>query len=327
MYQKSKILLDCTSAAIVYLVVLLIMPLSSILFPHLEEGTVDVFLNAAITILIGTAFLGLFIYLIAKGKAARPSSSIWLFIFFIITIFFLMEVDITKNRLHFLGYGILCVFLFRALRHTIGTQMLYLYSSLFTMLFAIIDEALQLSGWGGRSFELKDIGIDWLSTLVTLSLIALVIRPKLEAVDIRLRRYAAQSDRIDKFVEEYTANLSKTDPDKLAEQICIAFKKKTGVTGGHVHFRYKGRKDSIALICDNLRLEDIIAKNKHCKSGECLVWGDSEFRRFSPKDAFLNLLSEIETIEIDHPLLKNKWTSFNEFQAWLNEIPDHLAPA
>jgi VanZ family protein len=155
----------------------------------LNEDAVDNILNPIINILIGLVFVSLLVYLMKKGRQASILSYIWLVVFFIITTYFLMRVEITRDRLHFLGYGILSLFLYRALRHNFGTEMLYIWSGSFIMLFGVLDETLQLSGLGGRNFELKDIGIDWLSGLIGQAIIAFVVRPKLEAVDIKIRRY------------------------------------------------------------------------------------------------------------------------------------------
>lgn len=172
----------------IYLLVLLIIPVSDKLFPNLNENTVDFILNRIINVLVITIFLCLLIYLLKNGNQSKASSYIWLAIFFVVCTYFLTQVGFTKDRLHFLGYGILSLFLYLALRHKIGTQMLYAWSVFLIMLFAILDEALQLSNVGGRGFEIKDIATDSFSGLTAQLLIALVIRPKLEKADIRIRR-------------------------------------------------------------------------------------------------------------------------------------------
>ena len=203
MYQKTKIALDWIAAISIYSLVLLIIPISNLFLGHLNEEAAAAILNTIINILISLVFLVLFVYLIKKGDKARAASYIWLITLFIITVFFLMRVQAASDRLHFLGYGILSLFLYRALRHNIGTQMLYVWSIFLIITFAVLDEFLQISGLGGRSFEFKDILIDSLSSLVGQCIIALVIRPKLETVDIKIRGYMKGLEKIKIFRERH----------------------------------------------------------------------------------------------------------------------------
>ncbi len=189
MYQRGRLILDWIVTVTVYLLVLLIIPISDKFIPNLNENTIDVALNLIINVLIIAIFACLLIYLLKRGKQAGISSYIWLAVFFIISIYFLAQVEFTKDRLHFLGYGLLSLLLYLALRHNIGTQMLYVWSTFIIILFAILDEALQLFEVGGRSFEIKDIVIDSLSGLSGQLLIALVVKPKLERINIKIHRY------------------------------------------------------------------------------------------------------------------------------------------
>lgn len=319
MNQKHKIIIDWAIVLSLYFLVLLIIPFSHKFLPNLGEDTVNIILNRIIDVLIAVVFIGLLSYLIIKKKSSSLRSYIWFFIFFIITTYFLDKVGITKERLHFLGYGILSLFLYRALRHNIATQLLYLWSSLIVMLFAFFDEVFQMSGLGGRGFELKDIGIDWLSALLGQLLIALVVRPKLETVNIKLRHYMHNLERARIFTKGHLAKYRahSVDIDNLAKDICLAFRKVTGHNSGHVYFKFKGQKHYLVLVCYNERVQQIVAKDKECQKGECIDWDNSEFANFSPKAAFLELFYKINTIIIDEPLIQREWHSFDEFQDWL----------
>lgn len=203
MYQRTRIILDCIAAIAVYSLVLLIIPVSDKFLAHLNEDTVDAVLNLVINTLIGLVFIFLLFFLIRRGRRGSLSSYTWLLFFLFASVFFLAQVQVTRDRLHFLGYGILSLFLYRALKHYIGTQMLYVWSSLFIMVFALLDETLQMSGLGGRSFSWQDVGIDCLSSLIGQCVIARVIRPKLESVNIRLRRYAKGLKEIKAFAQKH----------------------------------------------------------------------------------------------------------------------------
>jgi lysylphosphatidylglycerol synthetase-like protein (DUF2156 family) len=193
MYQKTRIILDWVIAITIYTLTLLVIPISNKLFTQLNVTPAAPFLNSIINAVITAVFIGLLIFLILEGSKSTLSSYIWLVILFIISIYFLMRVGFTKDRLHFLGYGILSLFLYRAIRHNI------IWSCLIIMFFAILDETLQLFGLGGRTFEIKDIGIDWLSGLVGQFIVALVIKPKLETVDIKIRGYIKNLKKIQIF--------------------------------------------------------------------------------------------------------------------------------
>lgn len=127
------------------------------------------------------------------------SSYVWLMIFFIITVSLLFKVEITRERLHFVGYGIISLVLYRALRHKIGTKILYVWISVIIMVFAILDEILQGLVGMGSSFGLKDIGLDWLSGLLAQFLIVFVARPKLKDIDIKIRKGADKLERTKNF--------------------------------------------------------------------------------------------------------------------------------
>ena len=319
MYNKSKIFIDGAIAILAYLLTMASMPFAGSVFPKLEDNMADPFLNKAISLSIGLVFLGVLIYLMARKKEIRAASYLWFFAFLAISILLLTQVRITKDRIHLFMYFVLCVLIYRTLRHAVGTNMLYAYSAASAMIFGVLDETMQLSGWGGRSFEFKDIGFDCAGAMLAVSFIALVIRPKLEAAEISIRRRESEPEKINAFVKKHAAERVRSNPQKFAEQICLVFKKKTSRTGGHVHFKYKGKKDSIILICDNLSIEDILAKNEHCAEGRFISWSTSDFSRFSPKTAFLAMLDRIEFIEIDDPSIQKSWSGLAEFQNWLNE--------
>ncbi|MFH1201702.1 MAG: VanZ family protein [Candidatus Omnitrophota bacterium] len=318
MYQRTRIILDWAVVLIEYSLILLIIPISDKLLLGLNQNSVNALLNLIINIIIGLVYISLLAYLIKRGKASTVGSYAWLAFFFIISVYFLMKVQITTDRFHFLGYGILTLFLYRALRHNIGTKMLYVWSAIFVMIFAILDESLQLIGLGGRAFELKDIGTDWLSSLIGQGIIALVVRPQLETIDIKIRSYTKALKKAKVFSALRAQEAGGINLDRLTGQVCLAFKKFTGRDSGHVHFMYEGKSDHLIFVCAAGKLENIIAKGRNCKKGEYLSWGHSEFNSLSAKEAFFKNLPKARKIVIDHPSLRKSWDSFNEFQNWLN---------
>jgi VanZ family protein len=187
MYQDSKKIFDW---AVVVSLAFLMLPSNAALnlfFSFLGEDTVYVSINLAIDILVTAIFLSLLFFLINNRLRVKFSAYIFLAFFFLISVYFLSRVQISRDRLHFLSYGILSLLLFRALRHSIATQMLYVWSLLVLFLFAVFDEVGQIFV-AGRTFTLRDILIDCFSGLTGQLLIALVVRPDLQTVHIRLRR-------------------------------------------------------------------------------------------------------------------------------------------
>lgn len=318
MYRKERVVVDWAVVLCVYCLILLIIPISDKLLAYLNQDIVNTILNLAVNILIGLVYLCLLVYLVKRKRKSGALSYALLTVFFIISEYFLMQVKVSTDKLHFLGYGILSIFLYRALRHITGTNFLYVWSALYIMLLAILDEVLQIFGLGGRFFEFKDIGIDWLSGLIGQALIAGVLRPKLETADINIHRYIKGLERIEDFVTAHILRLERFNLDIFAKQICSAFRIKTGHSCGHVHFIYKGKRDHLIMFCAEQRLEKIIAKGGDCRKGEYVTWENSEFSHHPPQQAFLEMLPQIQRIIIDHPYMRKSWSSFAKFQSWLN---------
>ncbi len=189
MYKKTRVILDWSIAISFYLATLLIIPLSNYFLPNLEGTTVDTSWNSSINVIIAVVFIILLSVLVSKGKNTQVSSYVSLAAVIGLSIFFLAYVQTSRDRLHFLGYGILSLLLWRALRHSISTYMLYFWTLLAVMIFACLDELLQLSGIGGRNFSFRDIGTDWFSAFLAQLLIALVLRPKLDVAQVKINYY------------------------------------------------------------------------------------------------------------------------------------------
>ena len=121
-----------------------------------------------------------------------------------LSFYFLMNVEMSHDRLHFFGYGILSLLLWRALRHSIATYMLYFWTLLAVMIFACLDELCQFSGVGGRTFSFTDIKTDWFSAFLAQLLIVLVLRPKLEVVQVKINHYIKKLSQSRDFQSRFT---------------------------------------------------------------------------------------------------------------------------
>lgn len=204
MYQKGRTVFDWAITITVYVLVLLVIPITDRLIPNMDTKEISIILDWIINMSIIAIFVCLFIYLLKKGKQTEGTSYVWLVFFFIISLYSLAHIESTKDRLHLLGYGMLSVLLYLALRHHIATYMLYAWSAFLIIIFAILDESLQQFGVGGRGFEFKDIVTDSLSGAGGQLLIALVVRPKLEKIDIKMYRYMKALKRQNDFQKFHT---------------------------------------------------------------------------------------------------------------------------
>ncbi|MEA3490021.1 MAG: VanZ family protein [Candidatus Omnitrophota bacterium] len=202
MRYRSKIIVDWTIASVFFALVLLTLFLPGRLKLYSIAHDADFVIKVLMWVLFGSTFMILLIYLFLKRKKGRAeiSAYIWFIGIFLTCFLVLSMVEKAWDRLHFLEYGILSLLLFRALRHSITTQMLYFWVSVVIFFCAFLDETLQLFVMN-RSFELRDLGLDCLSGLAGGLIIALVVRPELRTASFKLRKYANELKKGERFVK------------------------------------------------------------------------------------------------------------------------------
>jgi hypothetical protein len=128
---------------------------------------------AAITFLA----LGYFLYF--RLKIRRLSNYVWLGLISAFYVYFTLKLWANpEEAIHFIQYGLLGFFLFRALHHHIDDNGIYLAGFLLGTLIGTFDEILQ---WivPGRYFDLRDVGLNALSSALFQILLWKGIRPKL----------------------------------------------------------------------------------------------------------------------------------------------------
>jgi hypothetical protein len=209
MLEKTRAIIDWISAALVYLLTLLIIPVSNKLLGNLSETEANVIINAAINILVAAVFIFLLVYLLRQGGKASVTGYLCFLAVLSITVYFLINVQGTSDRLHFLGYAALSLFLYRALRYNIETKLIYFWAMFINISFAILDECLQFSGAGGRTFGLNDIATDWLSSVVSLAIIEFIFRPKMEPLGLKMRRWRDDLKKKNLFEAEHSEQPKK----------------------------------------------------------------------------------------------------------------------
>jgi hypothetical protein len=145
-----------------------------------------------VTSLVGRSFFGYFVLFAAavtfllvfhilyfRLRIRALSNYIWLGLISGFYVFFTLKLWANpEEAIHFIEYGLLGFFLFRALRHHIGDKSIYLAAFLVGTLVGIFDEILQ---WivPGRYFDLRDVGLNALSSGLFQILLWKGVRPKL----------------------------------------------------------------------------------------------------------------------------------------------------
>jgi hypothetical protein len=110
------------------------------------------------------AFLAIISYLVFRLKIRSPSNYAWLAAVAGLYIYFTLQLwRAPEEAVHFLEYGLLGFFLFRALSHSIRDKSIYLTAFFIGSLTGIFDEILQ---WAmpGRYFDFRDAGLNALAT-------------------------------------------------------------------------------------------------------------------------------------------------------------------
>jgi len=131
---------------------------------------------------LGVLFIGaisLLYYLIFKLKIRAPSNYIWLFIVSGLYIYFTLKLwKAPEEAVHFLEYGLLGFFLFKALIYHIRDKSIYVTATFFALFVGTIDEILQ---WmiPLRYWDFRDVGLNCLSGGLFQLAVWKVVKPKL----------------------------------------------------------------------------------------------------------------------------------------------------
>jgi hypothetical protein len=134
--------------------------------------------------LVGIGFISMLYFFIFKLKVYSASNIIWLCILTGIYSYFTLKLTKTSiEAIHFLEYGLLGFFLFRALKHHIKDKSIYFIAALFALLVGTFDEIIQ---WitPQRMWDFRDVGFNVLSGGLFQLVIWKVVRPKIIAEKI-----------------------------------------------------------------------------------------------------------------------------------------------
>ena len=136
---------------------------------------------------LAVASVGLLYSLIFKLKIRSLSRYIWLFIIAGLYIYFTLKLwKIPEEAVHFVEYGLLGFFLFKALSHHVRDKSIYITATLFALFIGTIDEILQ---WitPERYWDFRDAGLNALSGGLFQLAVWKVVVPKIISEKINLK--------------------------------------------------------------------------------------------------------------------------------------------
>lgn len=136
------------------------------------------FTNYVVAVILGLIGIFIIFYLIAKRKDTR--NFIWLAILAFAYALGLNRLKLPVERIHFIEYGLLSVFVFRALRHSIHDKSIYLWSGIIVFCLGFLDEGIQYV-LPNRVYDTRDVIVNGVAGVLGLLLIGLCFQPKLKS--------------------------------------------------------------------------------------------------------------------------------------------------
>ncbi len=143
--------------------IFLVVPTARAIQKFVGEHWGRAFFGYLVIAAVAAAFLGILYLLIIRLKVRAASNYIWLAACAALYIYFTLKLwRNPEEAVHFLEYGLLGFFLFRAWRLTIPDKAAYLASFLTGTLIGTFDEIFQ---WfmPGRYWDIRDVGLNALA--------------------------------------------------------------------------------------------------------------------------------------------------------------------
>ena len=159
--------------------ILLIVPLARAVQNFTTARWGRSFFGYVVLIAAAAGFLGVLYVLVFRLKIRSPSNYIWILAITAVYVYVTLKLwERPEEAVHFLEYGLLGFFLFRALRFSIDDKSIYLAGFLAGSLAGIFDEILQ---WAvpNRLWDLRDVGLNALSSGLFQILLLKGIKPYL----------------------------------------------------------------------------------------------------------------------------------------------------
>lgn len=144
--------------------ILLIVPLARTIQRFVEAHWGRSLFGYVVLAAVGAAFITLTLYLLFRLKIRSPSRYIWLLLVSAAYVYSTIRLwRVPVEAIHFLEYGLLGFFLFRALKYDIRDRSIYATAFLIGSFVGIFDEILQ---WivPLRIWDIRDVGLNALSS-------------------------------------------------------------------------------------------------------------------------------------------------------------------
>jgi VanZ family protein len=182
-----KVLLSWLGVVLCSITIFLIVPVALTIQKFVAKNFgKNTFIYFVLSI-VAFVFLSLLYLLIFNLKVRSFSNYIWLFILAGLYFYFTLKlVKAPAEAIHFLEYGMLGFFLFRALKYHIKDKSIYLTGVLFCLLVGTFDEILQ---WvtPGRLWSFRDVGLNTLSGGLFQAALWKVVKPKIISEKISIK--------------------------------------------------------------------------------------------------------------------------------------------
>jgi len=177
-YDKKRNYLSWLWVLLCSVSILLTVPVGRKIQKFVYEHWGRSFFGYFVFVVFALAFIYLLFYLLIKLKIRSASNYVWLIaIAGLYTYFTLKLWKIPEEAIHFLEYGLLGFFLFKALNHSIKDKSIYITATLFALFIGTFDEIFQ---WiiPQRYWDFRDVGLNGFSGGLFQLAVCTVIKPK-----------------------------------------------------------------------------------------------------------------------------------------------------
>lgn len=147
--------------------------------PAVRNFIVSRFGEGSITNIVGGILgaAGFILLIFLKKIKASPGSYLWLIVLSAIYIYFILTIPIVAEKVHFLQYGLLSIFVFSALKDHFNDPSVYIIGALLVFILGLIDEYIQ-GILPNRVAEIRDICWNGLAGLLVQIAFYKVIKPR-----------------------------------------------------------------------------------------------------------------------------------------------------
>lgn len=237
----------------------------------------------AVLLAVAAVFVIILYYLIFRLKIRSISNYLWLTTVTVLYVYFTLKLwSVPEEAVHFLEYGLLGFFLFRALKFYIHDSSIYFISFLSGSLVGIFDEILQ---WMVplRYWDIRDVGLNALSS--ALFQISLWKGIKSKAISPKIKINSLKTISI-----LFSANLIllglclSNTPQRVASYTktfpSLSFLKKEEVMN---RFRHKIKDSDIGQFYSLLRVEELRKEDREKTLANARLikeWKDKQFKIF-----------------------------------------------